>query len=435
VELVAGTARRRAVRLDKIRVRPPEGWRREPTGRWFSQPYPWREAVSWLAKNLCGPARDYGDLTTPIHPEVCGDVITPRLTVAFVGDILPFGGRQFSVGEDVKEFFAGTTLLVGNFEGTLIDGRRPRLFLGQAHTPATLDFLADLFPPERTLLTCANNHAGEYGWARFTRSQEMLEDRGFRVIGRADEPAVLVNEQVLIAAGTVWLNRPCGYVSRLDTLAHCSGVDAAFRIVCPHWGYELEAYPRPAQIAEARRLLGQWDAIVGHHSHWPQPVALDDSTASRRLVAYSLGNFTFGLDLAKHLQGAMLRVELGPRPDGRWAVGRIHWRHTRIRLVGRCDAVVETITDPVSSEQPDRAGNHGPFGVRKDPRNDLGGGLPVQTWRDGGMVNADCQQSSERPEQPRGNGVLQRRCPPRNLVPRNVSRRLIEQPYLERFSQ
>jgi len=81
----------------------------------------------------------------------------------------------------------------------------------------------------------------------------MLEDRGFRVIGRAGEPAVLVNGQVLIAAGTAWLNRSCGYVLRVDTLGHFPEVDAAFRIVCPHWGYELEAYPRPAQIAEACR--------------------------------------------------------------------------------------------------------------------------------------------------------------------------------------
>lgn len=340
------------MRLEKIRATPPDGWRREPTRRWFSQPYPWPEALGWLAKNVFGPTRDHGDLTSSIGPEVRVDAITPNLTVAFVGDILPLAGRRFSVGEDVKAFFDGAALLVGNLEGTLIDGRPPRAFLGQAHTPATLDFLADLFPPDRTLLTCANNHAGEYGWAHFTRSQGMLEDRGFCVIGRADEPAVLLNGQVLIAAGTAWFNRPCAYVSRIDALGHCAGVDAAFRIVCPHWGYELEAYPRPAQIAQAHRLLGRWDAIVGHHSHWPQPVAFETSTAGRRLVAYSLGNFTFGLKLGKHLRGTILRLELGPRADGRWAVGRIQWRRTRIRLAGRRDAVVEN--DAISEVEPSR---------------------------------------------------------------------------------
>src|SRR5207249_7967568 len=68
-----------------------------------------------------------------------------------------------------------------------------------------------LFPPERTLLTCANNHAGEYGWDLAAESQRMLEARGFRVVGRADEPAALVDGRVLIAVGTDWTNRRCGY--------------------------------------------------------------------------------------------------------------------------------------------------------------------------------------------------------------------------------
>jgi hypothetical protein len=69
------------MRLDKIRVRPPEGWRREPTRRWFSQPYPWPEAVGWLTKNLFGPARDHVERTAPIGPEVRAGAITPNLTV------------------------------------------------------------------------------------------------------------------------------------------------------------------------------------------------------------------------------------------------------------------------------------------------------------------------------------------------------------------
>jgi hypothetical protein len=97
------------MRLDKIRVRPPEGWRREPTRWWLSQPYPWPEAVGWLAKNLFGPARDHVELRAPIGPEVRAGAITPNLTVGFVDDILPFGGHGFSVGEDVKAFLDGIT--------------------------------------------------------------------------------------------------------------------------------------------------------------------------------------------------------------------------------------------------------------------------------------------------------------------------------------
>src|SRR5205809_7160317 len=103
-------------------------------------------------------------------------------------------------------------------------------------------------------------------------SQQMLEARGFPVVERADEPAALVDGRVLIAVGTDWTNRRCGYAARLETLGRLAEVDAALRIACPHWGYELEANPRPPQVVHAGRLLRQWDAIVGNHSHWPQLV-------------------------------------------------------------------------------------------------------------------------------------------------------------------
>ena len=336
------------MRMETIRLTPPRGWRRDPPRRWLSQPYPWREAAWWVGKTLVGPSRAHAGLAPRLDQDVRTEAITTRMTVGFVGDIMPLGAREFVVGDDVKAFFADVDLLVGNFEGTVIDGWPPSRFLGQAHTRATLDLLADLFPPERTLLTCANNHAGEYGWDLSAKSQQVLEARGFRVVGRADEPAALVDGRVLIAVGTDWTNRRCGYAARLEVLERLTAVDAAFRIACPHWGYELEAYPRPPQVAHAGRLLRQWDAIVGHHSHWPQPVTLRAMIGGPRLVAYSLGNFTFGVNFSKHLRGTILRLELGPRADGRWAVGRVAWRETRIRFVGRRRyGVVETTSSPV----------------------------------------------------------------------------------------
>ena len=332
------------MRVETIRVAPPPGWQREPRRRWLSQPYSWCEAAWWVAKNLFGPSRAHPGLVPPLDNDVRAEAITPNVAVAFLGDIMPLGAREFVVGDDVKAFFAGADLLVGNFEGTVIDGRPPSRFLGQAHTRATIDLLADLFSPERTLLTCANNHAGEYGWELSAKSQQMLEARGFRVFGRADEPAALVDGRLLIAAGTAWTNRRWGYAARLEAIEQLAEVDAAFRIACPHWGYELEAYPRPAQVAHAGRLLRRWDAIVGHHSHWPQPVTLYHTVAGPRLVAYSLGNFTFGVTFSKHLRGTILRLELGPRADGQWAVGRVAWRPTRIRFVGRRYGVIETGT-------------------------------------------------------------------------------------------
>jgi hypothetical protein len=246
---------------------------------------------------------------------------------------------RLEVDESLKRFLRNADVLVANLEGTLTTGAVRHVFMGQRHTPGVLDFLEDLFPPDRTILTCANNHVGDYGWAQFAHSYELLRSRGFVPVGRADEPAVVINDAVLLACWTAWSNQPCAYAS-VEGDAERLPCTIPFHILCPHWGYELQAYPHPTQIAKARGLLERWDMIAGHHSHCPQPVTAYANDRGSQLVAYSLGNFTFGYPLRHHLQGVVLMVEIGPAAHGRWAAGHASWRPTEIRFMGRKQAVV-----------------------------------------------------------------------------------------------
>jgi hypothetical protein len=325
----------RAVRV--VPARP--GWDRERPRRYFSQPYAPHEALAWLKHNLLGPSRRYLGLTTPLPPNTLLNPIQPRLTIAFVGDVLPLHGVRLAVDESLKRFLHDADVLVANFEGTVTTETAKGVFMGQRHTPAVLDFLEDLFAPDRTILTCANNHAGDYGWTQFGHSYELLRSRGFLPLGRADEPAVMINDAVLIACWTAWSNQPCAYVS-VERDAEGVPCTTPFRILCPHWGYELQAHPHPTQIAHARGLLERWDMIVGHHSHCPQPIAAHATGRSKRLVAYSLGNCTFGYRFRHHLHGAVLKVEIGPGADGRWATGQASWRPSEVHFTGRRRAVV-----------------------------------------------------------------------------------------------
>ncbi len=309
-----------------------------PRTRYFSQPYSLREAAAWLAHNVLGPSSAGRDLTSWIASGTEANPIRPELTLAFIGDILPLHGMRFRIADEVRSFVRDADLLVGNFEGTLVSGRPPRVFLGQAHDEDVLDLLAELAPPERTVLTCANNHAADYGWERFARSCERLEARGFTIAGRADRPAVTIAGKVVLASATAWSNRPCGYVARLADVRRDATAGAAFHILCPHWGYELRRYPDRRQILEARRLIAEWDMIVGHHSHCPQPVTLVSAAGARQLIAYSLGNFAFGLKLRHHRHGLVLKVRIGPGADGQWAAGTIEWVATEIGFAGGREA-------------------------------------------------------------------------------------------------
>jgi hypothetical protein len=330
----------RTIRSDTDRT----GWAREAPGPYFSQPYTWREALAWVANYLIGPSQRHRGLSPEIESGTVANPIAPELTVGFVGDIMPWGTVELRVADDVRAFLAGVDVLVGNLEGTIVTGRPPHVFMGLAHTEAVLELLAELHPPERTVLSCANNHAADYGWALFRRSYELLGKRGFVPIGLADEAVAILGGKVAIAASTAWSNRPCAYVARLGELAPVPPAQEGpqFRILSAHWGYELQSYPHPRQITEAQRLLGEWDMIVGHHSHCPQPVSLYGPLAGgeRRLVAYSLGNFAFGLNLQKQLRGRVVRAALGPGRDGRWQVGRVAWQRTAVRFVGRSRALV-----------------------------------------------------------------------------------------------
>lgn len=305
---------------------------------YYSQPYGLRDAAAWLLHNVACPSRRYAGLTPGVPSGTIANAIRPAFTLAFVGDVLPFRGATFRVSDALREFLAGADVLGANVEGTIVEGRPPRVFMGQAHSVQVIDFLADLFPAERTVLTCANNHACDYGRELFEQSRALLAARGFRTIGCVDTPVVLFDGLVAVAAGTDWLNRPADYVQGLDP-APSVPANAAFRVLCPHWGHELEAFPRPGQVQRANRLLERWDMIVGHHSHCPQPVALFERSrergAERQIVAYSLGNFTFGYNLSHHLHGLVLKVSVGPRWDGTWAAGQVEWRRTIIRFERR----------------------------------------------------------------------------------------------------
>lgn len=97
-------------------------------------------------------------------------------------------------------------------------------------------------------------------------------------------------------------------------------------ILFPHWGFEIESYPRRDIVELTRALLPSFAAIVGHHSHTPQPVsAYRGADGLVRPVAYSLGNFCCGTGLSRYHYGQILKLELGKTTEGRWAVGCLNW--------------------------------------------------------------------------------------------------------------
>lgn len=137
---------------------------------------------------------------------------------------------------------------------------------------------------------------------------------------------------------------PCGKIANLDTLDEYCG-STAFSIVYPHWGYELELFPRPEIVRAGERLLQTYGAVVGHHSHVPQPLTALQHGDTAKLLAFSLVDFSTGLKIKKFQYGIVCRVAIGPGEDGVWGIGAVRWRYTRELIDGRNVVKVEPVSD------------------------------------------------------------------------------------------
>lgn len=307
-----------------------------------STPYSFNEKLAWLTNNLFGPSTKYKKLT-PFIPEITTlNKITPKVTIAFLGDIMMMPGRRLTFSNDLKQFFSEADYLVGNFEGTITSV--PRGLMGSKHSEQILIDLKELFPPQRTILTNANNHTCDYSKRELDRSIQLQKQYGFIPIGLKQEPAVLLRNKINVVSVTKWSNKPCSYLAGFDDIDKTYMQKAAFNLLSPHWGYEMQLYPHPKQIENAKNLLNKWDMIVGHHSHIPQVITSYKIDEADKLVAYSLGDFSTFAKPDKYLYGIIVKVEIGPNAEGEWQAGKVEWRFSYVNHLDNKTSRIE-LTD------------------------------------------------------------------------------------------
>ncbi len=304
--------------------RPDDRWQRRPSD---IPSYNFRETAGWLWRNIRGVRKaDPGGIEQLPRRSVL-NAIHPRIRIGLIGDIMDMRHKTLHISAGVREFLHPCDFLIGNLEGTLAGSGRPSP-TAQSHDPETLAALAECFPPERTYLSVANNHAGDFHRSIFWKSLAGLEERGFHVFGLARKPWANIAGQIRVVGASMWSNRPCREIAAFASLDAHSRPDL-FTLAFPHWGYELERFPRPAIVREGERLLQDYDAVVGHHPHVPQPLTARNQGDRLKLIAFSLGDFCTGLPFKKYHWGIICKLEIGPGCDGSWRLGAVDWRYTR----------------------------------------------------------------------------------------------------------
>ncbi len=268
----------------------------------------------WLAGcSAAAVTTDKPDVTTipPLEHET--------IVISAVGDIMMHNtqlqaGYQPDVGtydfsaffQFVKPLLKSSDLVIGNLETTLAGKAAGYSGYPRFNSPEML--ASNLKEAGLDVLTTANNHCLDKGYAGLVSTLDRLDETGLLHAGTARSQAeqdktLLVDVKDIKLAilsytySTNGLNPPkhhafaVNYIDEdiIKTAAKKAKEDGAqLVIVCLHFGEEYQNHPNSQQTSLAQALLSNGaDVILGYHPHVLQPAFLMDN----KLVIYSLGNF------------------------------------------------------------------------------------------------------------------------------------------------
>ena len=259
-----------------------------------------------------------------------------QVSFAVAGDVIPHqavreaaaaagNGEQGWTGlfDDVSDVFHGVDFGFVNMETPVAPnhskGSKPFMFDAPVALPASLKASGV------KIVSFANNHVMDQGWAGFAETRDHLRELGLIFAGTGDTAQQAWHPVFTEANGikvgwlgmTRWLNgnrnpdkddQPhvnffpypgeAGGAPGTDEAGVLAAVKAAraqcdLLVVSVHWGIEYATAPRPEDVEMARKMLDAGaSVIVGHHPHVLQPVETYTTADGRNTVIfYSLGNF------------------------------------------------------------------------------------------------------------------------------------------------
>ena len=250
--------------------------------------------------------------------------IIRTVTMAVVGDIMVHDYQYHeaydpATGEynfmhnfqDMKQYFEGYDLVVGNLELTFGGPDRPYASFPCFNTPDS--FLDALKDAGFDILTTANNHSMDTGKAGLLRTLDKLDEYGIQHMGtyrsQEERDTILYQEVNGICLaflsytyGTNGIPVPDDYlVNFIDEDQMVKDIQIAREnadvvVVMPHMGNEYETYPREIFVEWADLMFDAGaDIVLASHPHVLQKMeyrTLDHGNGQHDgFIIYSLGNF------------------------------------------------------------------------------------------------------------------------------------------------
>jgi len=254
---------------------------------------------------------------------VAGDVIpheAVRAAAKAAGDGEPGWAALFA---DVADVFEGADFGFVNLETPVAPehskGTKPFLFDAPVELPQALKASGI------KIVSFANNHVMDQGWAGFAESREHLKEAGLLFAGTSDNAATAWQPVITEANGikvgwlgmTRWLNgnrnpekddqphvnfypypgeangAPGADEATVLAAVKAARAECDLLVISVHWGIEYATAPRPEDVDLAHKMLEAGaTVIVGAHPHVLQPMETYKTQDGRdTVIFYSLGNF------------------------------------------------------------------------------------------------------------------------------------------------
>ena len=213
--------------------------------------------------------------------------------------------------QDVKKYFQGNDLVIGNLELTFGGPDRPYASFPCFNTPDS--FLDAVKDAGFDLLTTANNHSMDTGKAGVIRTLDKLDEYGIEHFGtyrsQEERDTILYKDVngirfafLSYTYGTNGIPVPEEYlVNLIDEDQMVSDIKEARKhadvvVVMPHMGNEYETYPRDIFVEWADLMFEAGaDIVLASHPHVLQKMeyrTIDHGDGEQDgFIIYSLGNF------------------------------------------------------------------------------------------------------------------------------------------------
>lgn len=249
---------------------------------------------------------------------------TKHLRISFLGDFMGIGEHKITLDKSLLKVLNRSDIIMINLECVIHNGKGP--ILSKQYTSLdSFKHLCSQLDMKKVVFGVANNHLNDFGEKGVEQTLNEISKAGARYVGTQERPKLYLKKGLAIEAATFWYSKQ----DRVTNKSFTASTKDEQLIHFLHWGEEFSMAPSRAQNMLARKLGESSLALIGHHSHCPQPIKNINGMVS----AFSLGNFCTSFKSPKINSGIITSIDLSK--SDKWEVISGSWRNINMEIASQ----------------------------------------------------------------------------------------------------